>query len=861
MNTFGSWAKKYIEAGYSPIPIMPGSKRPGCLINGEADKTLGRWQRLCDNPGSPLEIDRWSGDRAQAGIGIALGYNNVVAIDIDIGPGEIFNTLVDILPDSEWVKKGKKGFTAFFRTAERLDAQKFKLRLDEHGNVVSKDTGIRPSAVLEILSYGNQTVIPPTIHPETGAAYKWENDPLSMCPALDLPELDADFPDQVKEALAPWGYEPRSAEHKPGVYGEAESASMYSDLNREALADLESWIHALDRVEFDDDHKGDDYRMRAVWRGGNSSSSVRIDSECIFDYGTDEVISPIDLVIYANDLSPAEAYCWLFEKVNGWMYKIVDEMVEDGVRKRVDAEAQEQLQYSQRMQQLAQVQAAAEAQAAANIAQAAEESDTDFLSPEARGLINSWQVGGKSEPLDDIINSSSGLLRELTDICYSASEKDIRATGFAAAIGIMSALFGRRWASARTGGAGFTHPNTLSIISVDSGAGKTSATNYVKRMHDEALAEALGMGGEVAIRNQIPVAEDDEDGSQVERAVQTILARLRAVGDSPQTFSASGMINVITEVPNSWTVIDECGPKLRDMLGGKVGGNGETEGRAIKELVSAADGRYSKPVYAAIKDLPPPLMKPSFSVTMMGTPEQIWPNIPPSAYEDGFMGRVLFIADEKFCFRKKPDVNQGKRQAIIHKMRDIIHSRLTAQNELNSGGYMLAEFEPTIKPVYRTDAAEKLMQESADWIEAEALRAYNAKRPDRHLWGRVLEIAQRMALLHALGNNWETPAITEEDMRWGLRIAMYSIRLIAIKSTELSGTNVAAIEINNEVMQRMKSHLIKVGGVCSMGDLNRAVGVKKREGEEVIDTMADAGEVTKVPSITRAGSWTITLVR
>ena len=70
---FRETALPLLAAGYSPIPIMPGTKRPA----------LAGWQRLCDAPLSPDEIERFARSPIAYGVGVALGFNGLIAIDID----------------------------------------------------------------------------------------------------------------------------------------------------------------------------------------------------------------------------------------------------------------------------------------------------------------------------------------------------------------------------------------------------------------------------------------------------------------------------------------------------------------------------------------------------------------------------------------------------------------------------------------------------------------------------------------------------------------------------------------------------------------------------------------------------------
>jgi hypothetical protein len=77
-----------LAGGYSPIPILPGTKRPA----------LKGWQRLCKAPLTPDEIDRFSRSPIFYGIGVALGFGGLIAIDIDTDDVEIITAIREVLP-------------------------------------------------------------------------------------------------------------------------------------------------------------------------------------------------------------------------------------------------------------------------------------------------------------------------------------------------------------------------------------------------------------------------------------------------------------------------------------------------------------------------------------------------------------------------------------------------------------------------------------------------------------------------------------------------------------------------------------------------------------------------------------------
>jgi hypothetical protein len=148
MNIFEECAQEYFDEGMKVVPIKPNEKYPA----------IKNWQQE--------DFSKRIEQFASWGIGLQLGkVSGVIALDIDTDD----KAILDALPPSPVRKRGQKGETRFFKYSGEK-SQKFH------------------NKGFEILSDGNQTVLPPSLHPD-GMRYHWLNDDLLSYDHRDLPEL------------------------------------------------------------------------------------------------------------------------------------------------------------------------------------------------------------------------------------------------------------------------------------------------------------------------------------------------------------------------------------------------------------------------------------------------------------------------------------------------------------------------------------------------------------------------------------------------------------------------------------------------------------------------------------------------
>lgn len=154
MGAFADYAQEFFDLGLQPVPIEPESKI--CRIY-KSDIHFFK-KKLTQE-----QLDKWIKSHGHWEIGIACGHvSGLIGIDFDY-QGENWQDferlLIGDLPPAFVIKRGKKGWTRFYRY---------------NSNV--KTTGIDKAEdgkrFVDVLSDGRVTVMPPSIH-QDGMAYQY----------------------------------------------------------------------------------------------------------------------------------------------------------------------------------------------------------------------------------------------------------------------------------------------------------------------------------------------------------------------------------------------------------------------------------------------------------------------------------------------------------------------------------------------------------------------------------------------------------------------------------------------------------------------------------------------------------------
>lgn len=171
------------DLGYHVIPLTTGSK-------AARDKN---WPTLRLGPDDIQDAFRRDED---PGIGLLLGTEVakgvfLTAVDVDIDDQLMIDNIRLAFPSEPPAKRGKKGITYIARMTTAAKKRNFRRKDPVTGATLQ---------VVELLATGQQTVIPPSFHPE-GMQYQWIGPPLLDFEPADLPLLDAKVVFEIELAV------------------------------------------------------------------------------------------------------------------------------------------------------------------------------------------------------------------------------------------------------------------------------------------------------------------------------------------------------------------------------------------------------------------------------------------------------------------------------------------------------------------------------------------------------------------------------------------------------------------------------------------------------------------------------------
>ena len=174
MRIFANFAPLYWGANIPAMPLKMKSKAP----------ILSEWTQYGTNMPSSAVRDHWLHEYPRSNIGLPFGpASGLCAIDIDTTDPVLVAAIEDCLPVSPWRRVGAKGCALVFKWQGQKN---FKIRSEE-------------GMLCEFLGLGNQMVLPPSIHPDTGEAYVAN---CNLWEVMDqIPALGVDIEQRLKDAL------------------------------------------------------------------------------------------------------------------------------------------------------------------------------------------------------------------------------------------------------------------------------------------------------------------------------------------------------------------------------------------------------------------------------------------------------------------------------------------------------------------------------------------------------------------------------------------------------------------------------------------------------------------------------------
>jgi hypothetical protein len=172
-ENFSTAAPTFWALGLGVVPVEHGTKQPAKEIKG--------WPGFASSaPRAELQQE-WLSRYATYGIGLLLGTevmpNHVIGA-IDVDDDRLVRVTDAILGKVVSGKVGKKGATQFVLMPKEPKIKSTQIR------------GSGGIGNIDVLASGRMTVLPPTIHKDTGKPYEWIGKRLQVCKLDELPTFD-----------------------------------------------------------------------------------------------------------------------------------------------------------------------------------------------------------------------------------------------------------------------------------------------------------------------------------------------------------------------------------------------------------------------------------------------------------------------------------------------------------------------------------------------------------------------------------------------------------------------------------------------------------------------------------------------
>jgi hypothetical protein len=735
-SPFAQVGPALLSLGYSPIPIMPNDKKPG-YMNGEGEwRLLSGWNQYCTERPKAFQVNLWT-KWPNAGVGVACG-NGLICIDID--REEIVAPLTAILSPSLVQKKGRKGISLFYRGNTDVIRSKNYRTPDRVG-------------LVDLLAEGKQTVLPPSIHPDTGEPYYWWSDfTLEDTPLNQLTELPEDIAAKIAVVLKDFGYDPDHERYQPPQETVGETSAIHTQdffrqLNEDALANIGAWAPklALPKGRM----MGRVYRAVAPWRSSGSgrpvnkrSPNLSISPGGIEDFGTGETFTALNVVMKALGIPESNldtAVQWLGDNL-GYGFGVIEvDLVTSWEAKKL---------------------AEASKPKAAPVAVVKQDIATDRIE-----LPVEWPPKSR--------NNLAGILAEApaANVVAAAPTEPAGASDDEASPDEVE----EETAPSMADFAALCHPPGLVGRIMDwIEASSTSPSRPL------ALGPALTFVGTMAARHQagptdlrtnlyvVALAPSGYGKDYARKAISRLAGACgldRMLG--PENFlSDSAMRKTIEHSPALLSLIDEFGGFIGKIMDRRAGSHQSNMRQMLMMLFTSSNDAYRGS--AAAQEAATPIFNPCFSIYGTTTPHDFWSSMSGKGIADGFLPRWLVLTIDG---RPARDVEPtALSRPPVHLVEEC-HRVYEGSRSGNFPDMAGNRVKPKVAPF--ADGGKEAYRRWRDIFEARSLKT----TPELAvLWTRSMEIALRLAHIVAIGVDPVNPVVTGDLVDWAAQLTELSTR-------------------------------------------------------------------------------------
>ena len=297
--------------------------------------------------------------------------------------------------------------------------------------------------------------------------------------------------------------------------------------------------------------------------------------------------------------------------------------------------------------------------------------------------------------------------------------------------------------------------------------------------------------------------------------------------------SDSGIVSALVQDPTKLFLLDEAGYLIAAASAGGAKNFQAGILEVLLQLYTSAHTMWKAGVYADPKKNPT-IDQPHVCVYATSTPGKLFGGFTTDSLDGGLLGRCLAVwgSPEK-PRRRRP----GPFALDTHLVEGV---RAWATQGPRQGSLASRNIDPDQVPLDADALAHfDTATEHLDELERGELKG-QASRP---LFTRVVQTAERIALIRAWCRDQVEPRVMREDADWAVRFALHSARRMAF----YAGDRIAG---DNNPFERAYMRVlaaIRAGdrGVLIRSDLVRQVRLPARFIDEIIKSAIEAGEIAE----------------
>ena len=341
-------------------------------------------------------------------------------------------------------------------------------------------------------------------------------------------------------------------------------------------------------------------------------------------------------------------------------------------------------------------------------------------------------------------------------------------------------------------------------------------------------------------------------GKNYPREVISRLAYLLGISDGliGGFASGAGLIDALRERPLLLSLYDECQSLFASLAPrGADAALAETKSAALKTIFTSAGSSISRDVVSTRsgKDsLPRTVRAPHFTLFGTGTPEEVIQYISPEMLGDGLAGRMLFIEADRFTGSNlDAEAREAFPDEILNHARTLIAGKTdggaldpvaTRETFDTDHDFTVVQYAPGGREAWRA------YREECDARRVEIGRKTDAlSRGRAGLFAREVELAGKCALLYALSESADKPAISPAGIKWAAGFVR-SVQSAMFRKVADNFGKTPEAKAASKILARLRDFGGEIGKAELWRALRGGIGHKK-DYDAALDGLLESGEI------------------